>query len=427
MSCDPIALHAKLNLAENEVQQAMRAAKKSDFVKVWADIAEAKALLDQAKAMCHDDVPHEHPAPTPTPTPSPTPTDPPHEHPEPEPAGDVLASSVQPVPTTFDKAPWIAPASQHTTGENAPDKGAFRLTGNISHLNYDDSIVFPRLPGAAHLHMYWGNTRSDAFSTYESLRSGGNGTTEGGPLLRSTYWMPPPLLLDTIKLPDYITMYYKRAAQMGDPMPVGVQALASVPRGLRMITRAGKFVLRKLDKTVIESNVGKPTPGTPLPELLAQVAPGDTFQIILDFPDAWDGERIETADHMSHMAHVTQRDKNTGKLLMPAAHPVLIPHIQEILTFTAQEGEDWTQFQLASDRAMSAPAGSTLHGDFIEAHDDEIREEWTANAIERRLNCSGGDMGSGRKLVRPPSFTFKQGNRIPLSAVPVGGEYRLID
>ena len=41
-----------------------------------------------------------------------------------------------------------------------------------SHAAADDPIVYPGQPGHSHLHMFFGNTEVDAFTTVESLRNG---------------------------------------------------------------------------------------------------------------------------------------------------------------------------------------------------------------------------------------------------------------
>lgn len=94
----------------------------------------------------------------------------------------------------------------------------FRIKCEFSHLNYDDPILFPGDPKAAHLHMYFGNTHADADSTYETLIDKGNSTCNGGELNRTAYWVPALLNSDGDALiPNEIFVYYKnRDAHKGD-------------------------------------------------------------------------------------------------------------------------------------------------------------------------------------------------------------------
>ena len=48
------------------------------------------------------------------------------------------------------------------------DIGAFRIPCAYSHMAFDDPIVYPGRPGAAHLHTFFGNTGTNAASTEQS-------------------------------------------------------------------------------------------------------------------------------------------------------------------------------------------------------------------------------------------------------------------
>src|SRR4030067_2465812 len=59
---------------------------------------------------------------------------------------------------------------------------------NYSHSANDDPIVFPGVPGAAHLHDFIGARNTDADSTPVTLRLGGTTCTMPDDL--SAYWVP---------------------------------------------------------------------------------------------------------------------------------------------------------------------------------------------------------------------------------------------
>ena len=42
--------------------------------------------------------------------------------------------------------------------------------------------------------------------------------------------------------------------------------------------------------------------------------------------------------------------------------------------------------------------GSTIHADWFGAWEDSVIDLWTANCINKMLNCSGGDLGNGQQL-----------------------------
>src|SRR5262245_35670801 len=86
---------------------------------------------------------------------------------------ELLPPVQQPAPilSNFDTNTWLVPA--WGTGQIPaiePPVGAFRFICNVSHLLPDDPIVYPGRPGASHLHVFFGNTMANAYSTYETLR-----------------------------------------------------------------------------------------------------------------------------------------------------------------------------------------------------------------------------------------------------------------
>lgn len=102
------------------------------------------------------------------------------------------------------------------TGSTIVSKVATDLDGKLrfkclfSHLSYNDPILFPGIPNATHLHLFFGNTLADYNSTYTSLRAAGDGTCQGGPLNRTGYWMPAMIdaSLNKVRIPVDFQWYY---------------------------------------------------------------------------------------------------------------------------------------------------------------------------------------------------------------------------
>ena len=80
------------------------------------------------------------------------------------------------------------PAGNPEQAFPVPAGGQFRVACEFSHFSYDDPLIYPGKPGAAHLHMYFGNTHVNAFSTYDSLINSGSSTCNGQELNRTGYW-----------------------------------------------------------------------------------------------------------------------------------------------------------------------------------------------------------------------------------------------
>src|SRR5204863_7001666 len=85
-------------------------------------------------------------------------------------------------------------------------------------------IVRPGIPGASHMHTFFGNTSTDAFSTLASLRQAGTTCRAIGDT--AAYWVPT-LYLDGREIrPKKAQFYYVMR---------GYDKMRAFPPGLRMI------------------------------------------------------------------------------------------------------------------------------------------------------------------------------------------------
>jgi hypothetical protein len=112
-------------------------------------------------------------------------------------------------------------ATAHATDE-------FIVQCAYSHSAMDDPIVYPGQPGASHLHNFFGNTGTDAFSTLTSLMSGPStcGTPSG--VDNAAYWQPAMWIGTKQAIPRYTRIYYKRDAPSGVkvvPFPPGAEMI----------------------------------------------------------------------------------------------------------------------------------------------------------------------------------------------------------
>lgn len=122
-----------------------------------------------------------------------------------------------------------------------------RFIADYSHVNYDDALRNWGQPGTAHCHMYFGNTNTNAFSTYASMRTRANvnangtpkraaSTISGGPYNATGYWFPciikPNAFGDgkayAVKVDEVVVYYSENPATRA-------AAASRLPRGLRYI------------------------------------------------------------------------------------------------------------------------------------------------------------------------------------------------
>jgi hypothetical protein len=274
---------------------------------------------------------------------------------------------------------------------NIPDPdviGDFRVGCAFSHMNFDDPIVFPGEPGRSHLHVYFGNTDTDAYSTADSLAKTGNSTCHGGIMNRSAYWQPALVDIRTGApiAPDDSLIYYKTG--YGGIDPVDVQP---IPVGLRMI--AGDHTASgPQDEDVywdcFEESVGHlPTP--PVEDCAA--VGGEHVVASVTFPQCWDGVNLDSPDHKSHMA-------DTVDGACPDDHPVPIPSISILVFYRITDDINAAAYwRLSSDMYdWSLPGGASIHGDYFSGWDDEFMQTFTEYCENASVDCHAHLLGDGR-------------------------------
>ena len=322
--------------------------------------------------------------------------------------------------------------------EPDPDGGSFRIKCELSHGSYDDPIVYPGQPGAAHLHTYFGNEEADAFSDEVSLFTSGPSTCQGDAFNRSAYWVPAllhpryeggqPVLNDDgsptlgVVLPTdgpfAPDIYYK----------AGVDDLASIqpmPRGLRMI--AGRATATGPQPTEVVRWSCASWTITSADDYVGYVpacAAGDEVRLTITFPPCWNGVDLDAPDHQSHLAYVTWSPE--AGIHCPASHPVALPQVSYNFGFpvTAENAGadgDSGEWRLASDMyevSAAQPGGFSAHGDWFMAWHPEIVETFVEACLHAGRHCAGGDLGNGWSLVgmRPGSGEIPDPNGVPTAA-----------
>lgn len=406
---------AEINTTENAADRAVAACQRGDTAKCGAEArtaanAASRALyaVDKARELA-------------------TPTEPPHH--VPPPTGDVLAPAPD-LDFGFGLEKGTVPSwnTGIIPGPYEPDAGAFRFVcAGDGPLSYDDPIVYRGQPGASHLHDVFGNLAFDANTTRETLAANAATNCNATPFShnRSSYWMPA-LLHDSGQVirPDLTLVYYKRKRSISPACTPGAREFVGIcsplPNGIRFV-----FGWDMKNQTV------QPPPGSAqwactgvpghFPDLPALWAAGckagDTLIAMTLAPNCWDGKRLDSADHRSHVAYVTYAD-GTGIGRCPASHPFLIPQEEAKSQFTVT-ADMVNRIRLSSD-AMNpgGKPGASLHGDYWEAWSKVAKDAWTEHCIERGLNCSGGDLGNGRQLVGAGMPSYGWTNPNPRVAVP---------
>ena len=238
----------------------------------------------------------------------------------------------------------------------------FQADCTINRVAPDDPIVFPRLPGASHMHTFIGG-RANAYSTTQSVTRAP--TSCSVPEDHSAYWFPAMYLGDRLIKPQGPQIVYYKA---------GIAAYNRVrafPRGLRFVVgspMATKTEFQRRDGTSGWS-CGHSSDNWDFP---ASCPAGSDLIVRYQAPSCWDGVHLDVPGHMAHMAY--PRD---GRC--PVSHPVALPMLEFKIAYPVNG--DLSALRLASGR------GYSWHADFFAAWDMRTEEALVTQCINGGGQC----------------------------------------
>jgi hypothetical protein len=225
----------------------------------------------------------------------------------------------------------------------APELGGFEDVNFVSlcrfsHRKPDDPIVFPGQPGMSHDHTFFGATTTDAGSTPASLlgqRSTCNRTADS-----AAYWAPTLVVNDKPVVALDAAAYYRRTT---------IDRVKPFPPNFVMIggdagARSGQstsVVFWNCSLEALNVSIGIPDCGE------------RSLRLHVIFPECWDGTRLDSPDHKSHVAYASSG-------VCPASHPVALPQLVLNIRYPVS----------GSGRVEVASAGQfSGHADFVNAWD----------------------------------------------------------
>ncbi len=230
--------------------------------------------------------------------------------------------------------------------------GEFVAFCPFSHRASDDPIVFFGQPGVSHSHDFFANASTDDSSTLASLLAA---STNCDPLPdRSAYWVPT--LFDDQNNPipvEHATFYY--TVSIADPTQ-----LQPFPQGLKIIAGNAMAASPNEAQHIKWSCLGAPDSST---EDFVVCPANSKLELLINFPDCWDGQNLDSANHKSHMAY-------SANQACPPTHPVAVPILQFKLRYAAPG---------VAGMHLASGGGYTAHGDFFNA--------WEPAALDNRVRC----------------------------------------
>jgi hypothetical protein len=230
----------------------------------------------------------------------------------------------------------------------------------FSHEAPDDPIVFPAKPGASHQHTFVGNRTTNAFSSFGSLRSGGTTCVRQDDT--AAYWVPMLYQGTTPVPPQGATIYYRRGTLAevrpfpNDLRVIAGDAAATSPQGMRITFWS----------CGVRSGAGRSETVPTCPDTR-----GSFLRLHIRFPECWDGRRLDSADHKSHLAYATRSR-------CPITHPVAVPQITQIYRYPTRGGQG---FSLASGSVYSA------HADFVNAWKPGALRKLVDDCLNALVHC----------------------------------------
>ncbi len=115
-----------------------------------------------------------------------------------------------------------------------------------------------------------------------------------------------------------------------------------------------------------------PGSGTNLPQPPTQCSSG-IMVASLRFPNCWDGVRLDSPDHRSHMSY-----PKSGKC--PATHPVVLPRLESFFRYNVGTGPIGTV-------TLDSGPWYTIHQDFFNAWDQQALGFLMDNCINAGKDC----------------------------------------
>jgi hypothetical protein len=257
----------------------------------------------------------------------------------------------------------------------------------IDHFAADDPIVFPGVPGASHMHSFYGNSTTNAATTTASLVAGKSSCGRGMSALdHSAYWVPSLVRNGVVEKNDdqMLVVYYRRPGGANGPQ------IQPFPIGLRMIAGDAKATSPQ-PASVLDWDCGGG--GAEVAAAPRCSDPKQPIHAELIFPNCWNGHDLDSADHKSHMAYPAANGA------CPASHPVALPAV----TFET----DYPGITDGPSYTLSSGGVYSFHGDFFAAWDSRTQNALIGSCLNTVHECA--DMNydpnnAGRDIIFRPSY-----------------------
>ena len=268
--------------------------------------------------------------------------------------------------------------------------GAFHVSCDFSHQAAVDPIVHPGMTEMSHVHHFFGNTSTDAFSTGQSLLAGA--TTCNDPENLSSYWVPALLQDGATIQPLRASIRYQVGPQTR-AFPLGFMALTG------RTNQSARWGCRfPGDRAEFTSSI----------DIVPVCSDGAHLVSEVNFGQCWDGFSLDSSDHASHLVAPSRQFDRAGQC--PESHPVSVPRVslQTIYPLEVRGGQSIS---------LSSGGPETMHADIFEAWRGDSLAQQIAEYREsqsRLINREDSGQPQGRGFdARPPRLENEIGRTNP--------------
>ncbi len=304
-------------------------------------------------------------------------------------------------------------------------EGDFRTMCEFSHFAYDDPIVFPNKPGAAHLHMFFGNTYMNAYSGQDPnnndvLNKGGS-TCNGDELNRTGYWAPAIIDGKTgeVRVPSKILVYYKLfAGYVGDGIVYPERMRFVIDKDVLHAAHQARGADQLAFKCNDEFNGNRSNYSEfPIPNCQSngrQLGSGiSTLEVDVLLQDCWNGQDVtDYKNNVALLSHPCKYDST------PPLHTRQMPNLEYKIIYPIFPGEDTSQWFLSSDvdpmtYNLKGPTGETNHADWWSGWNAEVNKIWVDNCNNKVADCAVGWLDANASKVLKVREQYEGPYKIP--------------
>lgn len=240
----------------------------------------------------------------------------------------------------------------------------FHIECGFHHQRSDDPIVYPRQAGKSHLHSFFGNTSTNANSTWLSLRRAGTNCNHKGD--KAAYWMPALKKNGSIVRAVAGHFYYRGVHKT-------LSVIKAFPPGLKVIAGNSAATRPQSTRVIAWSCQGSSGTGQ---ATIRDCGSGGKVKVLIKFPSCWDGRRKDSPDHKSHMHYATKL--GGGARGCPRTHPVPVPELTMAISFPIRNGSGVT---------LASGPFYTMHADFFNAWNQTSLKKLIQNCIRANREC----------------------------------------